>query len=344
MPLHIRDFGDALTREAATRFQSHTARVLKTYEQLAEGRKRDLDSRARVALFEDRERRIMATRVGLERRIGPLNDILSVEFLERGVLASRSVGIVRIEALGISGSGFMCAPTIFVTNHHVLPNERMAHAATLTLGFEEQMVRMFPPPLEDTFTFRPEELFVTNAQLDVTFVAIDPGNAADDVPWLPLLREQGKINIGHPVNLIHHPDGDAKRVVVHNSHLLDLQDDTDDDMFCWYSGDTELGSSGAPVFNSRWEIIAIHRKAVPKTDSNGDVLDVDGKTMSRESYERDPQRVWWIANEGIRASRAVSVLEAVTGDDTPAAHSANEVVALWNSGRARKPGLRTGWA
>lgn len=69
--------------------------------------------------------------------------------------------------------------------------------------------------------------------------------------WHVLLAIQGKIRVGDPVNIIQHPHGEEKAVVVHNSHFLHLENGTNSEQFCWYSGDTEKGSSGAPVFNNR---------------------------------------------------------------------------------------------
>ncbi|RWK46883.1 MAG: peptidase, partial [Mesorhizobium sp.] len=57
--------------------------------------------------------------------------------------------------------------------------------------------------------------------------------------------------------------------------------------------DTEPGSSGAPVFNDQWQVLALHHKAVPAPERTGK------KTVAPV----------WIANEGVRISAIFSLLE-----------------------------------
>lgn len=56
-------------------------------------------------------------------------DFLSIEFLERGLLASRSVGRVLVSSgsgLKARGTGFLVAPGLLLTNHHVLTSRELA--------------------------------------------------------------------------------------------------------------------------------------------------------------------------------------------------------------------------
>lgn len=135
--------------------------------------------------------------------------------------------------------------------------------------------RKAAPPVLD-----PERFFLTSKALDFTLVAVKEIDENHEYGWLPLLAEKGKILIGNSVNIIQHPDGEDKKVVTQNSHLLDLEDAAGVSNFCWYDGDTEQGSSGAPVLNNRWEVVALHRKAVPKVNKNEEVVDVNGRRRS----------------------------------------------------------------
>lgn len=75
----------------------------------------------------------------------------------------------------------------------------------------------------------------------------------------------------------------------------------------WYATDTQGGSSGSPVFNNDWLLVALHHSGVPETR--------DGKWQTIDGRDYDPtrdgeDRVKWIANEGIRISRIVETLQA----------------------------------
>lgn len=74
-----------------------------------------------------------------------------------------------------------------------------------------------------------------------------------------------------------------------------------------YQTDTLGGSSGSPVFNDQWELIALHHDAVAQTDAQGNWLDVEGRPSGL-----DEERTHWIANMGTRVS---SILAAVRQAD-----------------------------
>lgn len=59
--------------------------------------------------------------LGLERLMGR-NDLTSVTFLEGGYLAARSIGRIALRVPGgvRHGTGFMVAPSLLMTNNHVL--------------------------------------------------------------------------------------------------------------------------------------------------------------------------------------------------------------------------------
>lgn len=66
------------------------------------------------------------------------------------------------------------------------------------------------------------------------------------------LQEAGKQ--GLPVNIIQHPGGNAKMIGIRNNLVSRL-----DDWQLSYYTDTMQGSSGSPVCNDRWQVVALHR-------------------------------------------------------------------------------------
>lgn len=256
---------------------------------------------------------VRPSELGNERSLGLSKDLLSIEFFEQGLMTARAVG--RIVVMDIEfGTGFLVGENLLMTNHHVLRSEQEAAASRLELDYETN--RFGSPKATETFSFDPSGFFLTLPELDATLVAVQPqsesGQALAPFGTIPLIVSEGKIRIGDPVNIIQHPDGRPKMVVVHDSCFLHIENGVADSQYCWYSSDTEPGSSGAPVFNNSWEIVALHHKAIMKTNEQGDMLDRDGKVVTREEAISNPNRIYWIANEGVRVSHLVRAIEAAT--------------------------------
>jgi endonuclease G len=243
-----------------------------------------------------------------ERIMGATRDLLSVEFFEIGLDAARSVGRLSIEG-DAQGTGFLVGCNLMMTNNHVLASPEDAQIVQLELDFEAMVFGQ--AKRTEVFELDPGRFFMTDPALDFALVAVKPrsraGTALNVYGFKPLIGEQGKILVSQPVNIIQHPDGRPKEVVIRNNQLIDLFDNKADIPFCQYLADTEQGSSGSPVFNDQWEIVALHHQAIPQTNAKGELVDAAGKVI-REGD--DPSRVVWIANEGIRTSRLVSHIEA----------------------------------
>jgi endonuclease G, mitochondrial len=109
-----------------------------------------------------------------------------------------------------------------------------------------------------------------------------------------------KILIGEHVNIIQHPKGQYKQFVSRANELVDVLKN-----HVHYVTDTEQGSSGSPVYNDQWEVVALHHSGVPRME-NGQYLAKDGRSWDG----RDSDDIDWIANEGVRVSQIVRHIEA----------------------------------
>ncbi len=350
-----------IVEEAAKRWRSRKDEVETNREAFARGLSPDSDERllktrerrlgraARAAMTQDPQAGIALLRaadLGKERILNDINDMVSVEFFERGIEAAMSVG--RVDVGGSSGTGFLVGNNILLTNHHVLPTAEDATLATLELDAEEN--RFGAPKRPQAFRFAPQDFWATSKELDFSFVAVEPtsieGTPLAAYGWHPLIAGEGKIRVGEGVSIIQHPGGQVKMVAVHNARLIQLRNGVEDEAFCFYTCDTERGSSGSPVLNSNWEVIALHHSAVPETDDKRRVLlksapEADDQTKAaarasprktatvEEALERASD-VTWVANEGIRVSRLVAAFKKIEMPDPAFDRVRSELLSAWS--------------
>ncbi|MFI8895739.1 endonuclease [Streptomyces paradoxus] len=269
--------------------------------------------------------------LGLERLIGR-NNLTPVAFLEAGVRASRSVGRVTISGPGGGhGTGFLVSPSLLLTNNHVLRNVQAAARSTVAFAFQDGVDGS--PLTPAVFQLEPARFFLTDRALDYSLVAIAPrGAQGEDLSSfgrLVLSDAQGKVVIGEFVNIIQHPGGEPKQLALRDNQIVDVLE-----RFLHYESDTREGSSGSPVFNDQWEVVALHHSAVPQTDAEGRPLSVDGSVWQPEMGE---QQLAWRANEGVRISRVLRALH-----ETPLAGEAarlRDEVSTAGLARPPAPGL-----
>ncbi len=249
--------------------------------------------------------------LGLERLMGR-NDLVDVGFLERGHLASRSVGRISVSSPEAHyGSGFMVSPRLLLTNNHVLRDRDEAARAFVEFNFQAGLDGRALQPF--AFDLEPDAFFETNEKLDFTVVAVaereEGGTALSDFGWLRLIEAQGKIVLGEFVNVIQHPNGEPKQLALRENKVVDRLEN-----FLHYETDTAPGSSGSPVFNDQWEVVALHHSGVPSKDGEGRYLAIDGSPWTSDMGE---QRLDWKANEGVRISRVVRALRDVPMTGAP---------------------------
>jgi endonuclease G len=315
-----------LDADSPQRLTMRVNRLLDDIRQVVRGRRMNASDRLRALV--ERPLPLAVNEVSNEIVLEVVNgarDFLAIDFLERGVQAARSVGRIVVRAGGRTtarGTGFLVAPGMVMTNHHVLPTETMAQACGIEMEFEHSR---FGPPRQPTFfAFEPGRFFLNDRALDYALVACaehgDRGRPIAGYGWLPLIATQGKIAITGTdfLNIIQHPLGREKEVVLRENRVLDLRTGTEGGAdaaaneamtpFIHYEADTEKGSSGSPVFNDQWEVIALHHSGVPRRDASGQMLAKDGTVW--RATERPMAELDWDGNEGIRVSSLVAALDA----------------------------------
>jgi hypothetical protein len=183
----------------------------------------------------------------LEKIIGNQSTLLPIAFLARGLVVSKSVGRVVL-ASGGSGSGFLVGENLLLTNYHVIRDEESALGTTLELNYQMTGDGLSAPVSK--YALEPERAFATSKEDDWTIVAV----AGDPVgEWGSVDLKLATPAKGHYVSIIQHPGGGPKQVgLFHNAVVFA------DDKRVQYLTDTLPGSSGSPVFNHEWEVVALH--------------------------------------------------------------------------------------
>ncbi len=270
---------------------------------VAEGRWRNCEPDAeRASSFAARA--MPGPRNFAEVQIGDTLDYQSASFLARGADVRRAVGMVEVNLGGESrtGTGFLISGGLFITNAHVIKTADEALQTSVTFDRELDVARI---PLAGTsFRLDPARFFASSPEdvLDFTVIALGPvisGPAtAESLGYCPLSPEPNRHVIGMNVNIIQHPRGNYKQVAIRNN-LLTFRTERS----LLYETDTEVGSSGSPVFSDLWDVVALHHFGQPSIAR----LDA-GNARDLPVH----------ANEGIRISAIHGALTALIGGLQPA--------------------------
>ena len=241
------------------------------------------------------------------------SDLMSINYFERGLIAALAVGRLLLRGTGGEllgyGTGFLVAPRLLMTNNHVLNGKDESRNSQIEFNYQ---INSAGKPLEShLFALQPDEFFYTNKDLDFSLVAVAEAaqnnqRALSQFGWLQLNAEVGKVARGEYLTIIQHPNGEYKQIAIRENQLLKIAD-----QHLWYKTDTAPGSSGSPVFNDLWQVVALHHSGVPDRDRNGNYLTIDGKIWTDQM---DETKIKWLANEGVRVSRIVENIKQARPD------------------------------
>ena len=178
------------------------------------------------------------------------NTLRPIAFLAQGLKVARSVAYigVRTSEESWSGSGFLVTSNLLLTNNHVIPNADVLTNTLFRFNYEENFFGEAQTPSE--YRAKLNGIFHTNKDLDYTIVELEgePG-----IKWgcLPLATKDIRRN--SRVNIIQHPMGRPKEISFQNNFVEYVGGNA-----VQYVTSTLPGSSGSPVFNDGWEVVALH--------------------------------------------------------------------------------------
>lgn len=185
----------------------------------------------------------VADQEGLEKVIGK-NGLTSISWLTEGVERAKSVCKIHTSE-GYVGTGFLIEGGYIFTNNHVIPTSSAAQFAQLEFGYDN-------PTTNSAYYDLDHMDFKTSVDLDYTRIKVidNPDKPLSQWGVLPISPIAPQPD--DPLVIIQHPQGRPKEIAFRDGgnsiweHRLH------------YQVSTEPGSSGSPVFDINWNVVALH--------------------------------------------------------------------------------------
>jgi endonuclease G, mitochondrial len=218
---------------------------------------------------------------------------LPVSFLEKGLEVSRSVARVLVPCVFdgvhnnrfVFGTGWLIAPGLLITNHHVVSARDEIESPVKNSDLEAQVNRSviwFDYQERDRpyVAYLFAEMLCTNPVLDYAILRLKSiSNSEASIPitdwgFLSIVRNLHSLKKGDRLNIIQHPQGGPKRLAIRSNFYLDSLSTPAIPYRIRYLTDTEPGSSGSPVLDDDWRVLGLHEASVqiPEAKYKGEVI------------------------------------------------------------------------
>lgn len=269
--------------QAVQRLQSGSFADLRLFEKAHE--KVALESQCRIAADQGQPETSSSVTGELERVVGR-NDLLAFGWLSGALAVGTSVARLIVPRYHggspvyfssgnpkeVFGTGWLIGSQYVMTNYHVINGRTIneGHATEQDLHLQARHTTVQFDYDEDNITGVPAavaELVAWNRygdppQLDFALLKL-----TEPVDRTPLMLAPGAIGTidDDPVavNIIQHPGGNAKKLGIRNNLAHKI-----DDFELSYFTDTQGGSSGSPVCDDRWRVVALHKMWNPLINEN----------------------------------------------------------------------------
>lgn len=185
-----------------------------------------------------------------EKLMGDRATFLDVIYLAKGYEASKSVVKLRMKFSDgwFVGTAFLVSPTRLLTAFHNVEDKTGERASAITAIFDYEAAA---GGAEAEGTAIECLIDTVQGEAEDDWAVIDIAEPYEGVT--PLRFSMMPSQAHDRVAIIQHPGGLAKQVALHNN-LVTFANETR----LQYLTDTQRGSSGAPVFNSDWDVVALH--------------------------------------------------------------------------------------
>jgi hypothetical protein len=173
-------------------------------------------------------------------------------FVKRADELSSAVGRVSVAGRAF-GTGFLIAPRILLTCHHVLPDAETASLSSFELDYQRDEDGTFRRVT--TVKLLLELCFVTDRTLDFAVVGLEA--ELKDRPLIPLV-DDGNTTPGERVSLFHHPQAGPLHLSLRGGSVLNVHDQV-----LHHDVNTQPGSAGAPLLDENLRLVGLHHASVP---------------------------------------------------------------------------------
>lgn len=185
------------------------------------------------------------------------NTIKPVNFFSQAVELSRSVCYIANK--NNAGTGFLIGKNIILTNNHVIKDNSLIEDYIFRFNYQLDINNL--PEKHEDYRANSKGIFYTNVNLDYTIIELQ-GLTNNKWGYIPL--KSNKINVGDRVNIIQHPAAMPKSICVQHNFVERI-----DNYYIQYLTSTMKGSSGSPVFDDQWNILALHHAGRILTENEG---------------------------------------------------------------------------
>lgn len=215
----------------------------------------------------------------LEKIIGDKSTLVPIGYMEVGLRRSRSVVRV-VRGDGATGTGFMVDGGWLITNHHVLPDKDTTRNGIAQFNYQRTADGL--DAQVDPYPIDPASLLTSEADDWSAVKIVGDASAWGRIKWAPQ-----PVKVGDYVNIIQHPGGTHKQISLIANVVAFVGGAR-----VQYLTDTLPGSSGAPVFDADWNLVALHHAGGALTEPNS------------------PDKRTFYRNEGVEIARVIEGLAA----------------------------------
>lgn len=161
------------------------------------------------------------------------------------------------------GTGWLIGASHIITNHHVVSARSQGEAAAGAGDLDMQAAATLVQFDYDDANVAPAEVGIKAlraADPALDFAVLELAQPSGRAP-LPLQTSPIVIDPSSylPVNIIQHPLGQPKQIAIRNNLAAAIEGGN----LAYYT-DTQSGSSGSPVCDDRWNVIALHKASTPQ--------------------------------------------------------------------------------
>jgi endonuclease G len=189
--------------------------------------------------------------------VDPQQRLKQIWYLEKALESAQSVARVVLPQTNQFATCFLVGPNLILTNHHVFGTKEDAQPAVIEFNYRF----LFNGGLAPVESYTCDtSIFVTDPVLDFTLVGL---KELPKRPYLRLRHGQPAVEDSH-IAIIQHPNGEKQQVSLRD-HSLVHQDQSGIE----YLTNTDYGSSGSPVFDDFWKVIALHSQRTQDPKSLG---------------------------------------------------------------------------